>query len=50
MSRISSVGLVGLSRKKTFVSGRTAARQSSRLVPSTSVEATPKRGSNSSIT
>ncbi len=50
MSMISSVGLVGLSRKKLLVFARTAWRHWSRSSPSTSVEATPKRGSSSSIT
>ena len=50
MSRISSVGLVGLSRKKVFVLGRTAARHCARSSPSTRVEATPNRGKSSSTT
>jgi hypothetical protein len=50
MSSTSSVGLVGLSRKNALVLGRTACFHWSRSSPSTSVEATPKRGRNSSIT
>jgi hypothetical protein len=50
MSISSSVGLDGLSRKKARVSGRTAARHASRSGPSTSVEATPKRGRKSAMT
>ena len=41
MSITSKVGLEGLSRKKTLVLGRTALRQASRSLPSTSVLSTP---------
>src|SRR5262249_4602385 len=41
MSSTSSAGLVGVSRKKVLVFGRTALRHCTRSVPSTSVEATP---------
>ena len=50
MSITSSIGLVGDSRKNALVFFRTASFQASRSVPSTSVEATPKRGSHSSTT
>ena len=41
MSTSDSAGLVGLSRKRTFVSGRMLASHAERSVPSTSVEGTP---------
>ncbi len=50
MSMISRLGLDGVSSRKAFVAGVTAARHSSRSGPSTSVQPTPKRGSRSSTT
>ena len=50
MSITSSVGLVGLSRKNSFVFGLTAFSHSSGLVPSTRVVSIPYFGSKVSIT
>ena len=50
MSITSSVGLVGLSRKKSFVFGRTAFSQFSIFVPSTSVASIPYFGISVSTT
>jgi hypothetical protein len=50
ISYTSSTGLVGVSMKKVLVSLRTAFFQAPRSLPSTSVDVTPKRPSQSSIT